>query len=93
MRKKCFLPLLLFPVGFLAAQAQHPAKDSSFRKNFIGSSALMLANLFQKFKSFYQLNFGYWPVTTNLSPSFKQPENKRPGYFLFEPGFHIGYKF
>jgi hypothetical protein len=35
----------------------------------------------------------YWPVNTNLPPSFATKENKWPNYFLFEPGFNFGVKF
>jgi hypothetical protein len=35
----------------------------------------------------------HWPVTTNTPASFEAQNRKWPNYFLFEPGFHIGYKF
>jgi hypothetical protein len=35
----------------------------------------------------------HWPVNTNVPESFVQVENKWHNYFLFEPGFHFGFKF
>lgn len=35
----------------------------------------------------------HWPVNTNTPEGFKKLENPWPNYFLFEPGFHLGYKF
>jgi len=35
----------------------------------------------------------YWPVNTNFPASFEKIENEWPNYFLFEPGFHFGFKF
>lgn len=34
-----------------------------------------------------------WPVNTNLPESFAKQEDRWPGYFLFEPGLHIGVNF
>lgn len=35
----------------------------------------------------------HWPINTNTPESFKKLENSWPNYFLFEPGFHLGFKF
>lgn len=35
----------------------------------------------------------YWPLNTNMPPSFVKTESKWPNYFLFEPGLHFGIKF
>jgi hypothetical protein len=35
----------------------------------------------------------HWPINTNTPESFAALERPWPNYFLFEPGFHIGFKF
>ena len=35
----------------------------------------------------------YWPINTNMPESFAVQEDKWPNYFLFEPGFHVGFNF
>lgn len=35
----------------------------------------------------------YWPIRINTPEAFKLVENTWPNYFLFEPGFHFGFKF
>lgn len=35
----------------------------------------------------------HWPINTNTPESFAKQERGWPNYFLFEPGFHLGYKF
>ena len=37
--------------------------------------------------------FNYWPVNTNFPTTFKNIENGKPNYKLFEPGLHFGYRF
>ncbi len=37
--------------------------------------------------------FTAWPVNTNAPASFQEQENKWASYFLFEPGFHVGFNF
>ena len=37
--------------------------------------------------------FTSWPINTNMPDEFAREENKWPGYFLFEPGLHIGFNF
>ena len=37
--------------------------------------------------------FTAWPVNTNAPASFQEQEDKWASYFLFEPGFHIGFNF
>ena len=39
------------------------------------------------------LKIARWPITTIVGESFTKLESKWPNYFLFEPGFHFGYKF
>jgi hypothetical protein len=34
-----------------------------------------------------------WPVNTNMPESFQLVDENWPGYFLFEPGLHIGFNF
>ncbi|MCP4313184.1 MAG: hypothetical protein GY790_18145 [Bacteroidetes bacterium] len=35
----------------------------------------------------------YWPVNTNIPPSFAEIDKGTPNYFLFEPGLNIGFRF
>lgn len=37
--------------------------------------------------------FTYWPINTNMPETFAVKEDKWPNYFLFEPGFHVGFNF
>jgi len=37
--------------------------------------------------------FTHWPINTNVPESFAAMEKEWPKYFLFEPGFHFGFKF
>jgi len=34
-----------------------------------------------------------WPINTNMPESFRAQEDNFPGYFLFEPGLHVGVNF
>lgn len=35
----------------------------------------------------------HFPINTNVPAEFKKLEEPWPNYFLFEPGFHMGFKF
>jgi len=59
--------------------------------------ALRLGYHIDLFKNRFYLEpsvaFNYWPIYTNLPPSFAAKENKWHNYFLFEPGLNFGIKF
>lgn len=60
MRKKVFLLVTAFTFIFSSVYGQNVAKDSIYKKYFIGSTFFMLGNLSSKNKpDFVQLNFGY----------------------------------
>lgn len=35
----------------------------------------------------------YWPIATNVPGAFAEKDAKWNNFFLFEPGFHLGYNF
>jgi hypothetical protein len=37
--------------------------------------------------------FNQWPVSTHVPDGFAAQDGKRPSYFLFEPGLHVGVEF
>jgi hypothetical protein len=37
--------------------------------------------------------FTHWPISNNKPVAFAAKEKDWPNYFLFEPGFHFGFKF
>jgi hypothetical protein len=37
--------------------------------------------------------FTHWPISNNKPDAFAAKEKDWPDYFLFEPGFHVGFKF
>lgn len=60
MRKKVFLLVTAFTFIFSSVYGQNVAKDSIYKKYFIGSTFFMLGNLSSKNKpDFVQLNLGY----------------------------------
>lgn len=34
-----------------------------------------------------------WPIRTNVPDEFAEADDKWPGYFLFEPGLNVGFRF
>ncbi|MEX2591731.1 MAG: hypothetical protein WD426_03080 [Anditalea sp.] len=62
MKLKLFLSLLVFALAFTKANSQTQAKDSTYKKFFIGSTFFMLGNFIPDDPNppdFVQLNFGY----------------------------------
>lgn len=62
MKLKLFLSVLVFTLAFTKANSQTQAKDSTYRKFFVGSTLFMLGNFIPDDPNppdFVQLNFGY----------------------------------
>jgi hypothetical protein len=57
--KKLISTTLLIAMLSASAFCQTEKRDSTFRRHFIGSSLLVLANFLPDPPSFYQLNYGY----------------------------------
>ena len=78
-------------------QQYYDSEDEKIQKGFMLYLQLRVGYRFEFLKKrlFLEPSFvcNYWPVNTNMPPSFADIESGSPNYFLFEPGLNFGFKF